>query len=165
MNKRWDDEDRAKALIRYRNRQKAGRVGEIVPVESITRHQARDAVRTGTCPWCKETFRLLGVHTARAHGVTAKELKMWAVVPVSTPLCDPQLSDRWREAAEQSGALAANHGHGAEIARRYAAENHPQPELSTLQRQRYATLSDLMSLSEDELLTLRRMIDELAAQT
>jgi hypothetical protein len=54
----------------------------------LTREAAREALRSNVCPFCGRYFRALGTHSAKAHGVTATDLREaagWTRMSTSSP--------------------------------------------------------------------------------
>lgn len=72
----------------------AGVFGAVVPpsAEALQR-----AIEAQVCPWCGEgPFRLLAVHTNKAHGVDRYELRQMAGLSRSAPVCSPEVSENRR---------------------------------------------------------------------
>lgn len=63
------------------------------------------AARQGICPLCgRGPWRALAKHTAKAHGIDARELKRRLGIPVSHGLNDPATTEAQRDAKRAAGA-------------------------------------------------------------
>lgn len=87
---------------------------------SIDRDEIRRHISAGTCPWCdKGPFKMLPVHTNKAHGIDKWQLRDLAGLTTTQPLCDPEAL------AKMSSAQTANpHVEAATVASR--ARRSPQ---------------------------------------
>lgn len=66
----------------------------------------RRAVDAGMCPFCGDQFMQIAMHTNRAHGVSANELKDLLGIPHTHPVCSPEYSEM-QSAAQKKNKDAA----------------------------------------------------------
>ena len=90
----------------YRRRKKSGGYVQGDP-STLASEVLRKHAAELTCPWCDEgPFRNLGTHVFLAHGVSARELKLAARIPLDLPLIAPdvsvKLSDSWLRHEDQN---------------------------------------------------------------
>jgi len=74
--------------------------GQAMPLLPPLPEAQRRAALAGLCPWCgRGPWRVLAIHTSKAHGVSRRELSDLIGVTYSTSICDPAYSQRCAERA------------------------------------------------------------------
>lgn len=129
----------------YYQRRKARRDNPamIEDVTKLDRNLLRRHLEQLICPWCNGApFNNLGAHTVKSHGVSARDLKAHAMVPLDTPLVSTETADRLREFCNPVGRLEVGRRNaGSEENVRATREQAQRPTaLQKLQRRRQAEL-------------------------